>query len=100
MLGCVAIYFSPLVCNSPAMFDEICKWNDVELVDLDIDPDEMINLAAEKAISQDLVIDTNKNLEALIKAEIKSIMAASCRTFHASRGRSTGVEPSICIFQH
>ena len=63
-------YFSPLDHNSPTTLDELFKWNDVELYDLDNDPGEMINLAADRARNGDLLATMNGKLEALIKSEI------------------------------
>jgi arylsulfatase len=63
-------YFSPLDHNSPTTLDELFKWNDVELYDLDNDPGEMINLAADRARNGDLLATMNGKLEALIRSEI------------------------------
>ena len=63
-------YFSPLDHNRPATLDELYKWNDVELFDLDTDPDEMVNLGADSAANRELILAMNAKLEALIKAEI------------------------------
>lgn len=38
-------YLAPVDHNSPIMLDELVKWNDVELDDLQNDPGEMNNLA-------------------------------------------------------
>ncbi len=63
-------YFSPVERNSPMTLDELFKWNDVELYDLNTDPGEMTNLAADRARNADLIMTMNGKLEALIKAEI------------------------------
>jgi arylsulfatase A-like enzyme len=63
-------YFSPLDRNRPTTIDELYKWNDVELFDLNTDPGEMVNLGAGSAKDRDLVLTMNGKLEALIKAEI------------------------------
>ncbi|HKV16829.1 MAG TPA: sulfatase, partial [Reyranella sp.] len=63
-------YFSPLDHNSPTTLDELFKWNDVELYDLDNDPGEMINLATDRTRNGDLLATMNGKLEALIKSEI------------------------------
>ena len=46
------------------------KWNDVELFDLQTDPDEMINLAANLNPDRNLISGMSAKLEAMIKAEI------------------------------
>jgi arylsulfatase len=63
-------YFSPLDHNSPTTLDELFKWNDVELYDLDNDPGEMINLAIDRTKNAELLTTMNGKLEALIKSEI------------------------------
>jgi arylsulfatase len=63
-------YFSPLQHNDPKTLDEIYKWNDVELFDLEKDPDEMVNLGTDRAKYGDLVLAMNAKLAALIKTEI------------------------------
>jgi arylsulfatase len=63
-------YFSPLDHNRPATIDELYKWNDVELFDLNADPEEMVNLGADSTKNRDLILTMNAKLEALIKAEI------------------------------
>lgn len=63
-------YFSPLDHNHPTTIDQLYAANDVELFDLDVDPQEMTNLAADKTVSQDLVMAMNGKLEGVIKAEI------------------------------
>jgi arylsulfatase A-like enzyme len=63
-------YFSPLDHNSPATVDELFKWNDVELYDLQSDPGEMKNLASDRAANAALLATMNGKLEAVIKAEI------------------------------
>lgn len=63
-------YFAPLDRNQPKDIEELYRWNDVELFDLQSDPAEMTNLAAEKGANADLVLAMSAKLEALIKAEI------------------------------
>jgi len=63
-------YFSPLEHHRPDSVSELFKWNDVELYDLEKDPDEMINLANNRAANHDLINTMNNNLNALIKMEI------------------------------
>lgn len=63
-------YFSPLRRNSPRTLDELYRWNDVELFDLQSDPEEMVNLAVDREANRDLILTMNAKLEAAIKAEI------------------------------
>ena len=63
-------YFSPLDHNNPRNIDELYKWNDVELFDLQTDPDEMINLAANVNANRDLISAMSAKLEVMIAAEI------------------------------
>jgi hypothetical protein len=68
--GMFSRYFSPLDHNQPATINELYAANDVELFDLDTDPDETINLAADKTANNDLVLAMNTKLSTIIKAEI------------------------------
>jgi arylsulfatase len=63
-------YFAPVDRNKPANLDELYKVNDVELFDLETDPRETTNLAADRAKHADLVATMSGKLEAIIKAEI------------------------------
>jgi arylsulfatase A-like enzyme len=63
-------YFSPVDRNKPGNLTELYKVNDVELFDLQTDPSETVNLAAEREKNGDLVSTMSGKLEALIKAEI------------------------------
>ncbi|MFO1168350.1 MAG: sulfatase-like hydrolase/transferase [Rhodoblastus sp.] len=63
-------YCAPIDRNSPKTIDELYKWNDVELYDLQSDPKEMKNLAADRAKNADLIMAMNKKLEDVIKIEI------------------------------
>jgi arylsulfatase len=63
-------YFAPLDHNSPATVDELFKWNDVELYDLQSDPGETSNLAIDRHANAALLATMNGKLEAVIKAEI------------------------------
>ena len=63
-------YFGPEDRNRPGTLDELYQDNDVELFDLQTDPGEMTNLAAQKGEHRDLVLAMSAKLEALIKREI------------------------------
>jgi len=63
-------YFAPVDHNSPATLDELFKWNDVELYDLQSDPGEVANLANDRAKNAEALALMNGKLEAVIKAEI------------------------------
>ncbi|UYN97390.1 MAG: sulfatase-like hydrolase/transferase [Enhydrobacter sp.] len=63
-------YFAPVDHNSPRTLDELFKWNDVELYDLQSDPGEIDNLANDRGKNAELLLTMNGKLEAVIKAEI------------------------------
>lgn len=63
-------YFAPAQRNEPTNVDDLYRFNDVELFDLETDPAEMINLAAVKGANEDLVLQCSVKLEAAIRAEI------------------------------
>jgi len=63
-------HFAPTQRNSPTDLDSLYRFNDVELFDLQSDPDEMTNLAANKGDNAALVLANSAKLEAVIKTEI------------------------------
>ena len=63
-------YFSPLDHNQPKTIEELYKWNDVELFDLQSDPGEMVNLGNDRKANHDLIMTMNAKLQNLIQAEI------------------------------
>jgi len=63
-------YFSPRQHNRPASIDALFKLNDVELFDLQTDPDEMNNLAMDPAKNADLLSAMNAKLNRLIDTEV------------------------------
>lgn len=63
-------YFSPMERNRPGNLDELFRWNDVELFDLQTDPGEMTNLAVDRTANAALIMDMSAKLEAIIKTEI------------------------------
>ncbi len=64
-----ARYFSPKQHNRPGTLEELNRFNDVELYDLQTDPFEMHNLAAESR-HRELVVAMNDKLNRLIDAEV------------------------------
>ncbi len=63
-------YFSPLEHQCPSSIEELYRFNDVELFDLEHDPDEAHNLAARQGENEELVAEMNGRLSALIEREI------------------------------
>jgi arylsulfatase len=63
-------YFAPIERNRPTSLDELYAHNDVELFDLQTDPDEAHNLAAAKGANSALVLAMSAKLERVIAAEI------------------------------
>lgn len=63
-------YFAPLRHNQPQTVEELYRWNDVELFDLQADPDETVNLAARKGKHRDVILAANTKLNAAIRQEI------------------------------
>ena len=61
-----ARYFSPKQHNRPTSLEELFRFNDVELYDVQADPNEMKNLAA----NRELVAAMNEKLNRLIDAEV------------------------------
>ncbi|WP_303871762.1 sulfatase-like hydrolase/transferase [Acetobacterium wieringae] len=65
-----ARYFSPLNFNLPTTMEELYANNDVQLFDLEKDPNELVNLAADQNTNSALIMELNNQLNALIIAEI------------------------------
>ncbi len=63
-------YFSPQEHHTPNSMEELFAHNDVELFDLEADPDEMNNLATDKRSNGGLLIAMNDKLNALIESEV------------------------------
>lgn len=66
----LARYFGPVKYNRPKTFEDLIANNDVELYDLQTDPDELINLAHNPEQVRELLVSLNYKLEALISTEI------------------------------
>jgi arylsulfatase len=65
-------YFSPKQHNLPVTIEEIFKYNDVELFDLESDPDEMRNLAVDRKANGELLLAMNEKLTSIIADEVGS----------------------------
>lgn len=63
-------YFSPLQHNLPKTVEEIFEYNDVELFDLDSDPDEMHNLAVDGKANGEMLLAMNQKLSTIIMDEV------------------------------
>ncbi len=63
-------YFPFRGLNTPTTLDDLRTKNDLELYDLQADPDEVVNLAADFEANRDLIARMNAKLNALIAAEI------------------------------
>jgi arylsulfatase A-like enzyme len=63
-------YFSPQGFNTPDTWEELTGKNDLELYDLQNDPDEVNNLAMKGRASGDLIMELNAKLNDLIAAEV------------------------------
>jgi arylsulfatase len=63
-------YFAPVERNPPTTLDELYRHNDVELFDLETDPDEETNLATDGDAQAQLVLEMSAKLERVIKNEI------------------------------
>lgn len=65
-----ARYFFPKQHNMPETLTETLQYNDIELFDLQNDPDENTNLALDPKKHKDLIEAMNARMNALIEAEI------------------------------
>jgi arylsulfatase len=63
-------YFQPLDFNTPQTLDELFEHNDVQLFDLEADPEELVNLAADPEANKDLILELNDLLNETIAREI------------------------------
>jgi arylsulfatase len=63
-------YFSPQEHHTPRSIEELFSNNDVELFDVENDPNEMNNLAMDRRGNGDLLVAMNEKLNALIASEV------------------------------
>jgi len=65
-------YFSPKLHNLPSSIEELYKFNDVEMYDLEVDPNEMNNLAVDRRANGELLLTMNQKMTDVIAAEVGS----------------------------
>jgi arylsulfatase A-like enzyme len=63
-------YYAPTACNTPQTMEEIFKNNDVQLFDLQSDPQEVQNLALDPEKNQALILRMNALLNDLMAKEV------------------------------
>jgi len=63
-------YFSPLDFNTPTTYESLSTKNDLELYDLQEDPEEVHNLAAGPKVNGDLIMAMNAKLNGRIADEV------------------------------
>lgn len=63
-------YFAPIAFNTPGTFEELTANNDLELYDLQNDPDETDNLAMDPRANGDLIMAMNAKLNGRIAEEV------------------------------
>jgi arylsulfatase A-like enzyme len=63
-------YFSPQQHHTPRSIEELFANNDVELFDVEDDPNEMNNLAMDRRSNSDLLVAMNEKLNGLIESEV------------------------------
>ncbi len=63
-------YFSPVQFNSPASLEELLAKNDVEVYDLQNDPDEINNLALDLKKNGDLILALNQQANERVAEEV------------------------------
>ena len=88
-----ARYFSPLEFNEPETFNELFASNDVQLFNMNDDPEEVNNLAGKANHVQNAgtIMSLNEKLNALIKSEVGDDKGTKIsNTLKAIRGNSAG----------
>ena len=65
-----ARYYAPSQFNTPRTLEEILAWNDLELFDLQVDPEEKNNLALDPRRNEALILRMNALLNKLIAREV------------------------------
>jgi arylsulfatase len=65
-------YFSPLQHNLPETVEAVFRYNDVELFDLEADPNEVNNLALDRSANVELLLAMNQKLTDIIAEEVGS----------------------------
>jgi arylsulfatase len=73
-------YFAPNQFNTPRTLEELLALNDLEVFDLEADPQQTQNLAVDLALHRDLVVALNEKLNALIEREVGVDDGAFLRT--------------------
>ena len=63
-------YFSPVLFNTPKTMEELLAKNDLEVYDLQADPDEMANLALDPKKNGDLILALNQVMNERIAEEV------------------------------
>jgi arylsulfatase A-like enzyme len=63
-------YYAPNNFNTPTTFEELVSNNDLELFDLESDPDEIVNLAVDTGANRELILRQNELLNRLIAREV------------------------------
>jgi arylsulfatase A-like enzyme len=63
-------YYAPTAVNTPKTLDEVLKNNDIQVFDLQSDPDEMHNLAVEPEKNRETILRMNQLLNDLIAKEV------------------------------
>jgi hypothetical protein len=63
-------YFSPVGFNTPTTYETLVAKNDLELYDLQSDPDETVNLAMDPKTHGDLIMSMNAKLNGRIAEEV------------------------------
>jgi arylsulfatase len=66
----LARYYAPTAFNTPRTLEEILKNNDVQLFDLQSDPEEMHNLASEPETNRETILRMNELLNDLVAREV------------------------------